>query len=167
MLDSINPEIKTPGLLAVGILVDANDDVNGRWKAVTDRLRKANIQAPSSPDPAGSIIEGQDGRPRIGIWLMPDNSTPGELENFAIRMIPAGDPIWPRSQRYIDDIPEAERKFSDGKIQRAKLHAWLAAREDPRKMGLAIGACDLNISGALCQDLIAWLKRLFAQRPPP
>lgn len=159
VLDSINPEIKTPGRLAVGILVDANDDLKARWKAITDRLRKANIQAPSSPDPTGTIIEC---RPRIGIWLMPDNSMPGELENFVIHMIPDGDPIWPQSQRYIDSIPEADRKFSQGKTQRAQLHAWLATREDPRKMGLAIGVCDLNISGTLCQDLIAWLKRLFA-----
>ncbi|MYD31619.1 MAG: hypothetical protein F4X01_08525 [Nitrospira sp. SB0661_bin_20] len=53
VLDSINPEIKTPGRLAVGVLVDANDDLKARWKAITDRLRKANIQTPSSPDPPG------------------------------------------------------------------------------------------------------------------
>ena len=159
LLDSITPEIKTPGRRAIGILVDANDDLQARWNAMTGQLRKANIQAPSSPNPAGTII---DGRPRVGIWLMPDNTASGELEDFVIQMIPAGDSVWPLSQGYIDGIPQTERKFSEGKTQRAKLHAWLAAREDPRKMGLAIGARDLDISGTLCQNFLAWLTKLFA-----
>ena len=158
---SISSEIKTPERLAVGILVDANGNVNDRWNAITDQLRTANIKAPPSPDPTGTIIAGQNGRPRVGIWLMPDNSASGELENFVTQMIPASDPVWPRSERYIDDIPEVERKFSQSKTPRAKLHAWLAARKDPRKMGLAIGVYDLDSSGPLCQDFLAWLTRLF------
>ena len=161
---SISSEIKAPERRAVGILVDANDNLQNRWKAVTDQLLAANIDIdlPTSPNSSGTIIEGQDGWPRVGIWLMPDNNASGELENFVTQMIPAGDPVWPRSQRYIDDIPEVERKFSESKTPRAKLHAWLAARKDPRKMGLAIGVCDLDSNGPLCQDFLAWLTRLFA-----
>ncbi len=160
LLDSINPEIKAPGRRAVGIVVDANDDLNARWNAVIDRLRGANIQAPPSPNPTGTIINDE---PRVGIWLMPDNAEPGELENFVVRMIPSGDRVWPLSQRYIDGIPTAERKFSERKTERAKLHAWLAAREDPRRMGSAIRARDLDITDPLCQKCIAWLKALFDQ----
>ena len=159
---SIPNEIKVNGRRVVGILVDANDNVNDRWQAITDQLQKANIQAPKSPNSSGTIIAGQDGRPRVGIWLMPDNIASGELENFVTQMIPTDDPVWPRSQGYIDNIPEAERKFSKSKTPRAKLHAWLAAREDPRKMGSAIGVCDLDSNGPLCQNFLAWLMRLFA-----
>ncbi len=159
---SISSEIKAPERRAVGILVDANDNLQNRWKAVTDQLLKANIQVPSSPDPTGTIIEGQDERPRVGIWLMPDNIAAGELENFVTQMIPTSDPVWPRSQGYIDNIPKAARKFSESKTPRAKLHAWLAARENPRKMGSAIGVYDLNSNGPLCQKFLAWLTRLFA-----
>lgn len=159
LLDSISPEIKAPGRLAVGILVDANDDLKARWEAITGLLRDAGIQAPPSPDPTGTIIDGQ---PRVGIWLMPSNTEPGELENFVIQMIPDDDPVWPLSQGYINDIPETERNFTAGKTQRAQLHAWLAARKDPRKMGLAIGMGDLNIDGTLCQNFLTWLTKLFA-----
>ena len=159
LLDSINPEIKVPGRRAVGILVDANDNLNERWQAITNQLLKANVQAPLSPDPMGAII---DGLPRVGIWLMPDNTASGELEDFIIQMIPTGDPVWPLSQGYIDGIPEVARTFAKSKTRRAELHAWLATRKDPRKMGLAIGARDLNISGTLCQKFLAWLKKLFA-----
>ena len=166
LLSSIPAEFNVPELRALGILVDANDNLQNRWKAVSNKLLAANIkpqlQLPSSPAPTGTIIEGQDDRHRVGIKLMPDNIASGELENFVIQMIPADDSVWPRSERYIDDIPDAERKFSKTKTPRAKLHAWLAAREHPREMGSAINVRDLNSSGPLCQSFLAWLTKLFA-----
>lgn len=92
---------------------------------------------------------------------MPDNESPGELEDFVVGMIPERDPVWPLSQRYIEGIPEAGRKFSEKKKLRAQLYAWLAAREDPRLMGVAIRAHDLEVEGALSRNFIAWLTKLF------
>ena len=59
----------------------------------------------------GAIMAGQ---PSIGVWLMPDNQSTGELEDFVAQMIPPGDPVWPRSEYYIEGIPEPDRKFTDG-----------------------------------------------------
>ncbi len=92
---------------------------------------------------------------------MPDNQSPGELEDFIVKMIPDGDPVWPRSKAYINGIPEEDREFKEGKILRAKVHAWLATREEPRKMGLAIKAKDLDIDGGTCASFVAWLRELF------
>ena len=158
LLPSISLEIGAPDRQAVGILVDANDDIAARWDAVRGQLSKADILPPTAPDSAGTII---DGTPRVGIWLMPDNESSGELEDFVVRMIPDGDEVWPLSQRYIEEIPEAERKFSAKKKLRAQLYAWLAAREDPRQMGLAIRAHDLEVDGDLSKTFVAWLAKLF------
>lgn len=157
---TIGAEIDVPGRQVVGILVDANNSAQSRWESITRRLSDEAIQAPIKPAPDGTVID-TDGKPRVGIWLMPDNESPGELEDFVARMLPANDPVWPLSKRYISDIPKAQRKFPEGKTLRAQLHAWLAAREDPRQMGLAIRARDLEIDGILCQKFIAWLEELF------
>ena len=158
LLDFMALEILEPGRTAVGILLDANDDLTARWSSVVDRLREEEIQLPESPEAGGTILEGS---PRIGIWLMPDNKTPGELEDFVSSMIPADDPVWPRAQGYIDGIPKEDRKFTEKKTQRAKLHAWLATREDPRFMGAAIGAYDLEVDGSLSTTFADWLRQLF------
>ena len=63
-------------------------------------------------------------------------------------MIPPGDPVWPLSEVYIDDIPEEYRRFAQRKILKAKVHAWLATRERPRPMGSAIDAGDLDMNAA-------------------
>ena len=158
LLGAISLEIKTPSRKAIGILVDANNDLNTRWNDVTNRLRKVNIQAPPSPQPTGTIIDGQ---PRVGIWLMPDNASTGELEDFVMQMIPKDDSVWPLAKRYIGEIPQADRKFPEVKKRRAELYAWLAVRENPRQMGSAIGSHDLNVDGNLCKNFLDWLKALF------
>lgn len=158
LLRSIGTEAMTPGREALGIVVDANDNICKRWEAVADRLRGAGIDPPTRLDPAGAVI---DGTPRVGIWLMPDNASTGELEDFVAKMVPSDDTVWPMSKGYIEGIPRPERKFREGKILRAQIHAWLAAREDPRQMGLAIKTEDLDIDGALCKRFAGWLKRLF------
>ena len=155
---AIGPEIKVSGRNAMGILVDGNRHPARRWEAIVHQLRQAGFQPPAQVEPTGTIIEG---RPRVGVWLMPDNRSAGELEDFIARLLPPGDPVWPRAQRYIDDIPPGQRKFAPDKVLRASIHAWLAARAEPRKMGVAVGAGDLHVTGTLAMQFSDWLRRLF------
>ena len=158
LLAAIALEVRAPGREVVGIVVDADNDPVSRWQAVSGRLARENIQMPGNSDSAGTIINGT---PRIGIWIMPDNRSPGELEDFVATMIPEDDPIWPRSGEYIDGIPARERRFSPDKVMRAKIYAWLATRRMPGRMGSAIGAGDLRVFGEPGTDFSAWLGTLF------
>lgn len=158
LLKAIEPEIRVPDRAAVGIVVDANNDPNARWAAISHRLREAGI-VPSAALSFDGTITG--GTPRIGVWLMPDNQSTGEIEDFVQRMIPHDDPAWPLAQQYIRDIPEEARKFRATKASRAELHAWLATREEPGFMGSAIGRGDLKTDGPLCTEFAEWIERLF------
>ena len=158
---AISPEIKSPNRTALGILADANDKPHDRWGEIAHQIEQAVGQAVELPTAVGSTGTIVEGKPRVGIWLMPDNLSPGELEDFIEQLIPAGDPVWPRAQRYIDDIPAGERKFKQKKVLRAKIHAWLAARKEPRKMGAAIGIGDLEATAPLAIRFTDWLQRLF------
>ena len=159
LLAGIGAELKAPGRKVVGILVDANENLGGRWDAVANKLRSESIEVPySGPDPNGIVVECS---PRVGIWFMPNNRTSGELEDFIAEMIPPDDPIWPRSQAYIDSIPSTDRKFKKKKALRAKVHSWLATRKEPRLMGLAIRTGDLRTNGPLSQTFVEWLRKLF------
>ena len=92
---------------------------------------------------------------------MPDNKSNGELENFVVQMIPDTDIVWPLAQNYINGIPKSSRKFRASKLQRAKLHAWLATREIPGRIGAAIRRGDLETDGKLAQLFVNWLKSLY------
>ena len=165
LLKSIGAEADVEGRTILGIVLDADDDPNDCWRKVTkelDCLRQEEHfdlpELPDQPDPKGTIIEG---RIRIGIWLMPDNRSPGELENLVANMIPDDDPVWPLSELYIDKIPEEHQVFSLEKALKAKVHAWLATRKQPRPMGRAVEAGDLNTNVAPATAFADWLRELF------
>ena len=158
LLASIGPEVKAPGRMAVGILPDANDDPEARWNALRHRLADQHFDLPERPGPNGTVI---DGSPRIGIWLWPDNQEPGELENFVEAMVPRRDGVWPLAQAYVDGIPEPERRFPLGKTLKAQLHAWLATRRTPGRMGSSIGTGELEVDGPLAERFADWLRRPF------
>lgn len=158
LVDSIPAELKVSGRIALGIMVDGNENPEARWDSITGILHSAGIDAPAAIDAAGTIIEGP---PRVGIWLMPDNQSEGELEDFVSNLVPDEDPVWPRAKDYIDDIPTKDRKFKHKKRSRAILAAWLATREDPRQMGLAIKTQDLDANQPPALIFADWLRRTF------
>lgn len=76
LLASIGVEIKAPGRQDVGIIVDANNDIEARWSAVKNRISRAGI-ALGNRDPNGTVVRGSAPDPHVGVWIMPDNRSPG------------------------------------------------------------------------------------------
>ena len=161
LIKSIPQELKAPGREVVGVLVDADADVGKCWEEITSAFQGTNINFPPSPIADGTIIPEQTFQPRVGIWLMPDNGSKGELEDFAAKMIPSDDPVRPLSRSYINQIPDGDRKFAQDKTGKAELYSWRAARKEPSRMGAAVGAGDLDVNGSPCQEFLNWLIQLF------
>ena len=121
----------------------------------------SGYELPEQPDENGTIIH-QPGMPVVGIWIMPDNSLPGMLEDFIAFLVPDGDPLWNRASDCLQQIPPEERRFTDNHQNKAHLHTWLAWQKDPgTPMGLAITKSYLDADAPNAQRLIAWLRRLF------
>lgn len=156
---SIYNEVNASGRRTLGIIADANDEPNQRWQSISDQLKGASCAVPASLSGGGVIFSGPRDI-RIGVWLMPDNDRPGELEDFFADLIPSDDPLWPMAKRYIDEIPKKLRPFRQ-KLTRAYVHAWLATREKPRPMGLAIKAGDLRHDAAVATEFVQWIENLF------
>ena len=160
LLDAIGPALIVPGRRAVGVLTDADDDLQSRWNELSLRFVEEGINTPEVPDSGGTIMETEDGL-HIGIWVMPDNASTGETEDFIQRMIPVGDMVWPMAQSYVGGIPPELRRFRPGKLRRAQVYAWLPTREIPGRMGAAIGAEDLDSKEENCAKFANWLRELF------
>ncbi len=160
LLDSISAEVKAPEIAVLGIVADANDNIENRWRAISNRLD--SFPVPNKPSPTGSVFTGpKPQNRRVGIWLMPNNQCSGQLEDFVYKMIPADDSILPLSKKYINNIPTADRKFKDTKVTRAYVHAWLATLARPRPMGLAITTGDLSHEIGEAKLFVKWLRKLF------
>lgn len=170
MPDQIIARIKQqkPTINTIGIILDADTNLNARWESLKTLLQTENYAVSSAPDINGTVIEGTGRNPTIGVWLMPDNLQAGMLKDFVRYLIPINDLLQPFVEQILGQI-EAEpvENRYDPAFQRAKafIHTWLAWQKDPGKpMGTAISATFLDHNAELCLRFVDWLNRLFNAR---
>ena len=157
LLSSIPVVMKEPNLTAVGVLADANASITSRWEDIVREFRKVDVELPAQPVRDGAITSGYL---RAGVWLMPDNTNNGELEDFLKVMIPGNDPVWPHVQTFIGNIPPTLKPRNRSK---AEIHAWLTGQPDLLPMGAAVGRTQgyFNPAVPLARSLTSWLDALF------
>src|SRR5206468_3138987 len=73
----------------LGILIDAEFPLDNRWKSIRNLLRGEGLTLPDSLPKEGLLVKGLRPASTVGVWLMPNNSTAGMLENFLDTLIPA------------------------------------------------------------------------------
>lgn len=149
-------------LRRIGIVVDADTNIASRWASLQTILHSAGYSnLPHTISSSGIIIENI-GMPIIGIWLMPNNTFPGVLEDFIRFLVPQNDMLWPRVEQVIKEIPTEERRFPEHRLSKVQIHTWLAWQEEPGKpMGQAITARYLDANAPHAQYLINWVRQLF------
>lgn len=153
-------------LNTIGVVLDADTDLNKRWKEVCDILKESGKydNIPATCDKKGTIIlPREEDDIKVGVWLMPNNNNKGMLEDFVSFLIPKDDKLLPKVDKALSEI-EKEKLNQYKKIHKSKarIHTWLAWQEDPgTPMGLAITKKYLSTTPIICQDFISWLNKLF------
>jgi hypothetical protein len=159
LLEMLPAQLKASGLEVLGIMVDADTNMQARWQSLRDILTKSGYKVPKQPSLEGTIMSMED-KPTVGIWLMPDNQRTGMLEDFAADLISDDDLLLPYARTSVAQLPE--RRYPDVQRAKAELHTWLAWQKEPGKpIGLAITAKYLNPASEQAQPFVNWLRTLF------
>lgn len=167
MPDQIVARIKLqrPKVETIGIVLDADNDVQARWNSICNIVQNEGYAVPTSPSSDGVIIRGTGRNPDVGIWLMPDNTQTGILEDFVRYLIPQNDLLHPFVTQILAELEAQDfPNRYDPVTNRAKafIHTWLAWQQDPgTPMGLALTKTYLDHNTELCLRFVAWLNRLF------
>ncbi len=151
---------------SVGIVIDADTNLEARWQSVSSVLHKAGFEnLPALPDENGTIIK-QDFLPTFGVWIMPDNKIEkGFLETFLTYLVP--DPennrTWQHAKNSVAALEEKPFiKENTDHTEKAEIHTYLAWQKEPGKpFGQAITAKYLQAENPNCEKFVEWLKRLF------
>jgi hypothetical protein len=164
LLETFEVELYGSELGRLGIVVDADTNLAGRWQRLQDILKSSGYNTvPINPNPEGTVIQ-EEGRPVVGIWLMPNNKIPGMLEDFVSFLISPNDVLWPLAEDIVQKVKviEEELRFLNTHESKARIHTWLAWQKEPGKpMGQAITARYLDASALHAQQLISWIRQLF------
>jgi hypothetical protein len=159
----IEAELKTSGLKALGVIVDANDDAEKRWRSIHERARKAFPALPHGMPPAGLIASNAEGL-RFGAWLMPDNKTKGMLETFLALFLPGGTaPLWEFVKKVCTDAKKHGAPYIDAHIDKVRIHSWLALQDPPgMQLHVAVLSKTLVVGTANANAFVAWFRNLYA-----
>jgi hypothetical protein len=146
-----------------GILVDADANARARWLSIRGALEGCGYSdIPADLEPSGIVID-HELLPRVGVWIMPDNESPGMLEDYLAFLVPEGDPLFKQANHCLDEIPAEHRRYPEAHRTKALIHTWLAWQAEPGKpLGLAITKRFFETDGPHVGAFLAWLTRLFA-----
>lgn len=160
---------ETPSRL--GLVVDRDNQHNApdRWNSVRGILVAHGFEPPAEPG-GGGIRLTRDLR-RVGVWLMPDNVSPGDLESFLETLLP--NPRPPSWDWAVEATLTAKQQkgaaFRDPADQaKARLHTWLAWNDPPgRPYGIAIKTQSLGVNSPTASAFIDWFQWLFVDTVMP
>lgn len=144
LLGQVNPA-------AVGVFVDANDK---GVKARLDSFRScyAKLFAHANEVVAGTVKGGEG--PRLGMWVAPDNSRNGRLEDLVMETL---DRTRPKQAAAGKEFIDAMASIEPGKWSEHRSKAILGAIHQTVSPGASLAVC--------LQKSTAWLDGLTPEEP--
>lgn len=165
--DNIQPKLNT--LIAnptnnniIGVVLDADEDINTVWASYRSFLARHNLNLPENPSVEGTIISND--LIKLGIWVMPNNSLSGMLEDFVKLLIDDEDLLVNEAESVLKLIETKKINKYNQRIHRSKafIHTWLAWQTEPgRSMAVAISQKNLNKNNPNSLHFKNWFNLLF------
>lgn len=158
----LTTHFKESGVIAVGIMLDADSNPAGRYQSLRGTCSKFFTDLPDTL-PAGGLVAKNPGGMRMGIWIMPDNSAEGCLETFLRYLVPdADEPIWKHAVDSARIAKERGATCPDKDIPKSNLYTWLAWQNPPgQQPGMALTKHILNPKAAYAEPFVKWFRTLF------
>lgn len=146
----------------LGLVVDADLPPTNRWHQARDVLGSLGYTLPQAPVAGGTIIDNPQTGQKVGLWLMPDNTQPGRIEEFIEKLIPPGHTTWPHAQATTQQARQLGARLSERDHLKGALHAWLAWQEDPgQPFGTALASRVLGHESPEARLFVEWFQRCF------
>ncbi|SMN16332.1 hypothetical protein CRYPD_990 [uncultured Candidatus Thioglobus sp.] len=144
----------------IGIILDADNDINARYQEIINKTTKFYKKLPSSILKTG-LVHTENGLPKLGVWIMPNNQDNGALEKFYLELATDIDTA------FINDvIKRAENKkltsFKSQHRNKAIMHTYFAWQDSPSDpLHSAINKIALDNSQEIATTFKIWLVQLF------
>lgn len=159
----IEIEVQLQAGRPVGFIVDADDSPTQRWESIRSHLEQVGVETPPTMPVDGFVGVSSTYKTRVGVWLMPDNSRPGMIEDFLRSLVAAGNTLIGHADASTQTAKrEHGARFIDVDQGKAVLACWLAWQEEPGKpYGTAVTAGFFQHDRPSAIAFITWFRRLY------
>ncbi len=160
VLSKLNALLKSEvPLEVIGIILDADKDVDARYQQIKKKVENFYKLPLSMPN--NGLVHTEK-KPRLGIWIMPNNQDNGALEEFYLELATDID------KNFIDDIiKQADSKgltsFKTQHRNKAIMRTYFAWQDKPgMPLYSAINKIALNNNEYVAKAFKVWLIKLFS-----
>ena len=151
------------------VVIDADTNANGAWesmKYILEKSGKYDFDRKMTLPVDGVVIPPRDPEDlTVGIWVMPDNSSNGMLEDFMLSLVPKEDTLLGEATSTVDRLHDERDRhnmiFKAAHKSKALIHTWLAWHDTPgESLSVAVTKHLFDTSHPLAGRFSAWLSRL-------
>ena len=140
-------------IVSIGIVRDADTSASSAFQSVQGSLRNAGLSVPIE------MLVASEGTPKIAVFVMPDNSAGGALEDLCLATL-EGDPAMPCVNDFLQCVG-GRVETPPQNVAKARMHAFLASREDSElRLGEAAQRGYLPWGNAAFEPLTEFLTNL-------
>lgn len=129
---SSSPQFRTT-VLSLGVVRDADTDLDLAFKCVTDALESANLPVPEF----ALVPKGEN--PQVTVMILPEDGEPGMLEDLCLKSVES-DPAMFCVEQYCQCLQQKCPSLPKN-TSKAKVQVFLASRKEVGK-GLGVAARD-------------------------
>jgi hypothetical protein len=160
--DYIPTLIKDPTIKTLGIMLDADDDANSRYLSFKKLCAEFFPKMPDKLPVNGLVVENHEGK-RIGLWIMPDNSSPGAIETFLKFLVPEKTiPLWKHAMKSVADAKGVGANYKECHAEKSNLYTWLAWQDEPgQSAGTALTRKILDPRAESAIPFVKWIMELY------
>jgi hypothetical protein len=156
----LSAQVKTHDI--VGVIVDSDGDHLARYNALRELCKPMFPAIPKQPSKDGIIVNGEDDK-RLGLWMMPDNVSSGNLEVFFRYLVPGH--MAGVFQHAVDSTRDARAIGATCKekdIDKAHLYVFLAWNDEPAQaITTALARKILDPEAGFALPFIKWFCELY------
>lgn len=162
----ISSRFKTSNLKSLGIIIDADglsDDQPSRVSAVLGQCKMIIPEFDWTLSENGIVTSDHTGK-KIGLWVMPDNVSPGMLESLLLRLSPEDKPELVEYARSATQNAKSDfgAPYAKAHEHKAIIHTFLAWQDPPgRQLHQAIQENVLSCRSPIAESFVEWFRTLF------
>jgi len=154
--------LKSREISALGVMLDADESPAARYQRTRDLCKALFPLMPAEMPPAGLVVANDDSK-RFGLWIMPDNVSPGTLETFLRYLVPDHhESVWEHAVKAVAEAKAIGCGCRDVHFEKAHLYTWLAWQDPPAQIpGVALRHKVLDPMSASAAGFVAWFRSLY------
>jgi hypothetical protein len=158
----LSTKLKSSEVKTLGVVLDADEDCDGRWKHLRARCIELFPSLPTKLPSTGAIVENADSK-RFGAWIMPDNVARGMLETFLRYLVrDQNQPVFVYAKEAIAAAKQIGAPYSAVHVDKALIHTWLAWQDPPGEaLGRALTRKTLDPHAEAAKPFIKWFVELY------